>query len=53
MRRLISPTGGGAPEGELAAALDDAFGSFDKLKAHFTATALGVQGSGWAVLAWG
>lgn len=48
----LSPNGGGAPEGELAAALDDAFVSFDKLKAHFTATALGVQGSGWAVLAW-
>ncbi len=48
----LSPDGGGAPEGELAAALDDHFGSFDAFRAHFTATALGVQGSGWAVLAW-
>lgn len=48
----LSPDGGGAPEGELAAAIDEHFGSFDKFKAHFTATALGVQGSGWAVLAW-
>jgi Fe-Mn family superoxide dismutase len=48
----LSPDGGGRPEGELASALDDAFGSFDAFKAHFTATALGVQGSGWAVLAW-
>ena len=48
----LSPNGGGAPEGELAAAIDEHFGSFDKFKAHFTATALGVQGSGWAVLAW-
>jgi len=38
------------PEGELKAAIDDAFGSFEKFQAHFTATALGVQGSGWAVL---
>ena len=27
-------------------------GSFDKFQAHFTATAMGVQGSGWSVLAW-
>ncbi|GAA4382333.1 superoxide dismutase [Agromyces bauzanensis] len=48
----LSPEGGGEPQGELAAAIDDAFGSFEKFQAHFTATALGVQGSGWAVLAW-
>ena len=48
----LSPEGGGAPEGELASAIDEFFGSFDKFQAHFTATALGVQGSGWAVLAW-
>jgi len=48
----LSPDGGDKPTGELAAAIDDAFGSFDKFQAHFTATALGVQGSGWAVLAW-
>ncbi|MFB2556078.1 superoxide dismutase [Herbiconiux liangxiaofengii] len=40
------------PEGELASAIDDAFGSFEKFQAHFTAVALGVQGSGWAVLGW-
>ena len=48
----LSPDGGDKPTGELAAAIDDEFGSFDKFQAHFTATALGVQGSGWAVLAW-
>jgi Fe-Mn family superoxide dismutase len=48
----MSPNGGDKPTGELAAALDDAFGSFDAFQAHFTATALGVQGSGWSVLAW-
>jgi len=48
----MSPNGGDKPTGEPAAAIDDQFGSFDKFQAHFTATALGVQGSGWAVLAW-
>lgn len=48
----ISPNGGDKPVGELAAAVDDQFGSFDKFQAHFTAVALGVQGSGWAVLSW-
>ncbi len=48
----MSPDGGDKPVGELASALDDNFGSFDKFQAHFTATAMGVQGSGWSVLAW-
>jgi Fe-Mn family superoxide dismutase len=46
----LSPEGGDKPEGELAAAIDDAFGSFDAFRAHFTAAALGIQGSGWALL---
>jgi len=48
----LSPEGGDKPTGELAAAIDDSFGSFDAFVAHFTAVALGVQGSGWSVLAW-
>lgn len=48
----MSADGGDKPEGELAAAIDEHFGSFEKFQAHFTATALGVQGSGWSVLAW-
>jgi len=48
----LSPDGGDKPTGDLAAAIDDQFGSFDKFTAHFTAVALGVQGSGWAVLAY-
>ncbi len=48
----LSPDGGGKPEGELAAAIDDNFGSFDKFMAHFTAASAGIQGSGWGALVW-
>ena len=48
----MSPDGGDKPDGELAAALDEQFGSFDAFRAQFTAAALGIQGSGWAILAW-
>jgi Fe-Mn family superoxide dismutase len=50
--RNMSPEGGDKPTGELAAAIDEFFGSFDGFRAHFTAAALGIQGSGWAILAW-
>jgi len=48
----MSPDGGDKPDGELAAAIDADFGSFDGFRAHFTANALGIQGSGWSILAW-
>ncbi|MEY3889482.1 MAG: hypothetical protein RI931_604 [Actinomycetota bacterium] len=48
----LSPDGGDKPTGELAAAIDEFFGSFDAFKAHYTAAAMGLQGSGWAFLAW-
>jgi len=48
----LSPEGGGEPDGELAAAITDQFGSFAAFKAHFAAVATGIQGSGWAVLGW-
>jgi len=48
----LSPDGGDKPTGELAAAIDEYFGSFDAFKAHFNANAMGIQGSGWSILAW-
>ena len=48
----LSPEGGDKPTGDLAAAIDENFGSFDKFRAHFEQTALTIQGSGWAILAW-
>ena len=47
---ILSPNGGGAPTGDLAAAIDSAFGSFDKLKEEFNAAAATRFGSGWAWL---
>ncbi len=47
---IMSPNGGGKPEGELKEAIDKAFGSFDTFKEEFT-TAAGTRfGSGWAWL---
>ena len=46
----MSPNGGGAPSGDLAAAIDAAFGSLDEFKAAFKAAALTRFGSGWAWL---
>ena len=48
----MSPDGGDKPTGELASAIDDAFGSFDNFQAQFTAVATTIQGSGWAILAY-
>ena len=46
----MSPDGGGAPDGELASAIDDAFGSFDEFKTQMKDAGVGQFGSGWAWL---
>ena len=47
---VMSPNGGGAPSGNLAAAIDSAFGTFDAFKEAFAAAAATRFGSGWAWL---
>lgn len=47
---IMSPNGGGNPSGDLAAAIDTAFGNVDTFKEKFTQAALTRFGSGWAWL---
>ncbi len=46
----MSPDGGGAPEGELAQAIDAAFGSFSDFQAKLKETGVNQFGSGWSWL---
>ncbi|MQY05689.1 superoxide dismutase [Actinomadura macrotermitis] len=48
----LSPDGGDRPDGELAAAIDEHFGSFEAFGEQLSAATSLVQGSGWGVLAW-
>ena len=48
--QIMSPNGGGEPQGDVARAITNAFGGYDKFKEQFAAAATGRFGSGWAWL---
>ncbi len=48
----LSPDGGGEPEGDLAAAIEQGFGGTGHLRTQMSQAALNVQGSGWGALTW-
>lgn len=48
--RIMAPNAGGKPTGELAQAIDAAFGSFEEFKAQFAKAGATRFGSGWAWL---
>ncbi len=47
---ILGPNGGGTPSGDLAAAIDNAFGSFDAFKQQMVDAGVNRFGSGWAWL---
>jgi superoxide dismutase, Fe-Mn family len=48
--QIMSPDGGGEPSGDLASAIDSAFGGFDDFKSKFAEAGVARFGSGWAWL---
>jgi Fe-Mn family superoxide dismutase len=46
----MKPNGGGAPTGDIAAKIDEAFGSYDNFKSEFATAGATQFGSGWAWL---
>lgn len=50
--QIMSPLKENEPKGEILEAIKDNFNSFERFKDEFSKTALSVEGSGWAVLAY-
>ncbi|MBP3950519.1 superoxide dismutase [Bacillus sp. YZJH907-2] len=50
--KIMHPQGGGEPTGELATQIKKDFGSFKKMKEHFSKAAENVEAVGWALLVW-
>jgi Fe-Mn family superoxide dismutase len=48
----LTPKGGGRPEGELANAINESFGGFEKFQKQMKEVAATIMGSGWAALVW-
>ncbi len=48
----MGPGKGGEPQGALRQQIEKDFGSFDAMKKQFSAAAVAVEGSGWAMLVW-
>jgi Fe-Mn family superoxide dismutase len=48
----MTPNGGDRPDGTLARAIDEHFGSFEKFSLELTEVASTLMGSGWAALIW-
>lgn len=50
--KIMAPNAGGEPTGEIKIAIEETFGSFEKMKEEFKTAATGRFGSGWAWLVW-
>ena len=50
--KIMAPNAGGEPTGEIKTAIEETFGSFEKMKEEFKTAATGRFGSGWAWLVW-
>jgi Fe-Mn family superoxide dismutase len=48
----LSPDGGDRPDGDLADAINEFFGSWDAFRKHLSSSTSTVQGSGWGALSW-
>lgn len=46
----LKPNGGGDPQGSIAEAINNSFGTFSAFKEKFTTSTVGIQGSGWGWL---